>query len=280
MTSRRLFLGAFTAGAVTVAAGAGEAAAAEGDGVVEGDTTFTGAVTARTFHTSSDALSSFTSTATVRERHALTLKQAGTVEGSVALNVTSENPNESAVWIAGREKARGTLKVTHKGQADGSDNYAAALSLDLQTEGVKDGSGGTRAQGIVLLATTGPTTGNLMLLRNNGVDDFVVKGSGAVGIGVPIGKKPDAQVHIDQRDEPIGLLMVGKAGSATRIAEFRDSAGVVQTRVLNSGTIAARKVQLGADAQQDFGDGGVLYAEAGELKWRGSNGTVTTIAKA
>jgi hypothetical protein len=109
--------------------------------------------------------------------------QAGVAGDGVALNVTSGNPEDSAMYLSGREKSRGTLKILHRGPADASDGGAAAASVHPGTEGVTDQSGGTAAQGIFVTHNTGPTKGNLITLRNNGVDDCVVKGSGAVGIG-------------------------------------------------------------------------------------------------
>ncbi|SDL16888.1 hyaluronoglucosaminidase [Streptomyces indicus] len=302
MTSRRLFLGAFTAGAVTVAAGASEAAAAEAEGVVEGDTTFTGAVKATSFHTDSAAMSSFAGTAATAHTHTLTVRQAGTVVDSVALNVTSTNPNDSAMWVSGKEKARGTLKVTHQGYADGSDYEAAAISIWLSTA---DGVEGTRAQGIFMRPApgNGPTKGNLITLRNNEdkVDDFVVKANGRVGLGLPYGMNPRARIEIAQRPgDTMGLMLQANPESTAHLADFRNSQDVSQTRVLNDGTLASRNVYLGGSGSPQFGggdavvgirnralkpttnpaNGGVLYAENGALVWHGSNGTVTTIAPA
>lgn len=289
-TTRRLFLGAFTAGAATVVTGAPAASADAAE-----DTTFPGAVSAQSFRTDSGATSTFkvTSTATTQKLHALTVLQAGTAGNGVALNVDSANPDDSAMYLSGREKNRGTLKIAHEGYADGSDAGAAALSIDLRTSG-------TAAQGIIVLATTGATKGNLITLRNNAVDDFVVKGSGRVGIGVPIGATPRARVEIAQRDASIGLLMQATPDTTSRLAEFRDQSGAARTRVLNSGALAAHNAQFGVNEAESYGggdgvvglrnattvpstnptNGGVLFAEGGALKWRGPNGTVTEIAPA
>ncbi|MFF8609646.1 hyaluronoglucosaminidase [Streptomyces sp. NPDC015346] len=303
MTStRRLFLGAFTAGAVTVVAGPGTASAAEQEGQAEGDVIFEGEVKARSFRTEAGATSTFrtTSTATTTKLHALTAHQTGVAGNGVALNVVSDNPDDSAMYLSGTEKARGTLKISHRGYADASDGGAAALSIYLETTGVVDGSGGTAAQGIFISHTTGPTKGNLITVRNNAVDDFVVKGSGQVGIGVPVGATPRARVEIAQRDSAIGLLMQANADSASRLVEFRDRAGVAKLRVLNSGALAAQNAQFGVAGAESYGggdgvigirnattpptanptNGGVLFAEGGALKWRGSAGSVTVIAPA
>ncbi|MGW7433140.1 hyaluronoglucosaminidase [Streptomyces sp. NPDC054861] len=301
MTStRRLFLGAFTAGAVTVAAGPGTASAAVPQGAAEEDVVYPGAVRARNFTTTGGATSSFlaVSTAATTKLHAVTAYQSGTAGNGVALNVVSDNPDDSAMYLSGTERKHGTLKVTHRGHADASDGGAAAVSLYLETDGVTDGSGGTAAQGIFVTHTTGPTKGNLITLRNNGVDDFVVKGSGAVGVGLAIGATPRGRVEIAQRDSTIGLLMQANADSASRLAEFRDRAGVARLRVLNSGALAAHNAMFGVTSGESYGggdgvigirnatkaptsdpaNGGVLFAEGGALKWRGPSGTETVIA--
>ncbi|MER7625651.1 hyaluronoglucosaminidase [Streptomyces sp. NPDC126503] len=301
-STRRLFLGAFTAGAVSVVAGAGPVSAAEEGVSAEGDVVFDGAVQAQSFRTVGGATSTFrtTSTATTTKLHALVAYQDGVAGNGVALNVISDNPHDSAMYLSGTEKARGTLKITHRGYTDGSDGGAAAVSVYLETTGAVDGAGGTAAQGIFVTHTTGPTKGNLITLRNNGVDDFVVKGGGQVGVGIPIGATPRGRVEIAQRDSLIGLLMQANAVSESRIAEFRDRTGVAKLRILNSGALAAHNAQFGVAGAESYGggdgvigirnatvvptgdptNGGVLFAEGGALKWRGSSGTVTTIAPA
>ncbi|MGX1503482.1 UNVERIFIED_CONTAM: hypothetical protein RKD43_002107 [Streptomyces graminofaciens] len=243
--SRRLFLGGFTAGAVTVAAGAAAtpAAAAEADGPT---TTFDGPVVAEGFRTDSTVNSAFFKTTSTTE-HAVTAYQAGTSGSGVALNVVSKNPGDSAMYLSGTEKAHGTLKISHTGHADGSDEKASALSIDLLTAG-------TAAQGIFVKAGNGPTTGNLICLRNNARDDFVVKGSGRVGIGMGVGGNPWSQLHVVQQPGTDSAVMV-------------------------EGTVRVVDV-ASAPTGVDSRGGGVLYAENGALKWRGSDNTVTTIAPA
>ncbi|WP_306326950.1 hyaluronoglucosaminidase [Streptomyces venezuelae] len=300
MTStRRLFLGAFTAGAVTVAAGPGTASAAE---EAEGDVTYPGQVQARNFRTDGGTTSSFktVSTTATAKLHALTVHQAGVAGNGVALNVVSDNPEDSAMYLSGTERSRGTLKILHRGHADATDGGAAAVSIYLDTDGVTDQSGGTAAQGIYVTHSTGPTKGNLITLRNNGVDDFVVKGSGAVGVGLPIGATPRGRVEIAQRNSLIGLMMQANEDSTSRVVEIRDRTGVAKLRVLNSGTLAAHNAMFGVTSGESYGggdgvigirnattaptadptNGGVLYAEGGALKWRGPSGTVTVIGSA
>ncbi|GAA1993197.1 hyaluronoglucosaminidase [Kitasatospora viridis] len=242
--ARRLFLGAFTAGAVTVAAEAATATPAAADGAT---TTFTGPVTAQKFYTDATAESAYFKTTSTTD-NALTVYQASTTGTGAALNVASNNAGTSAMYLSGTETARGTLKITHTGYADGSDRNAAALSIDLRTAG-------TGCQGIYLTATNGPTAGELIVLRNNpNVDDFIVKGNGLIGIGIVEAATPRAQVHIRQSaNTEAGLLVEGyvRVSDSTTAPNSIDSAG-----------------------------GGNLFAQNGALMWRGSNGTVTTIAPA
>ncbi|MFJ9580380.1 hyaluronoglucosaminidase [Streptomyces sp. NPDC101191] len=249
--SRRLFMGGFTAGAVTVAVGttAGEAEAA---GPVE---TFAGEVHAERFTTNSATNSAFLKTTSTGE-HAATVYQAGTSGTGVALNVISDNPGTSAMYLSGTETGRGTLKIAHRGYTDASDANAAALSIDLQTPGATDPQKpGTAAQGIYVTATHGPTTGALLVLRNNAnLDDLTVKGTGLIGIGIDRGATPRAQVHIVQRTDKPGLLVDG-------------TVEVGNTATPPAGTVSAA-------------GGGTLYAQNGELWWRGSAGTRTRIAPA
>ncbi|GLF95050.1 hyaluronoglucosaminidase [Streptomyces yaizuensis] len=246
---RRLFLGGFTVGAVTVAAsGAAAAPAAAAPGPGDFDTL----VTAPGFRADSTVTAaSFRTTSTTD--NAVTVIQGATSGGGVALNIVSHNPEDSAVYLTGRERKHGTLKISHIGDKDGNDAGAAAISIELHTPG-------TAAQGIFVTGKKGVpgttpdthTTGNLICLRNNGRDEFVVKGSGRVGIGMGVGSNPWAQLHVVQQQGVNSAVMV--EGSV---------------RVVDAATVPTAVDQRG---------GGVLYAEDGALKWLGSGGKVTVIA--
>lgn len=248
---------------------------------------------AESFIANSDVRAAFLKTTSSTE-HAATIYQAGTsgADTAAALNVVSDNSDSSAMYLSGTETGRGTLKITHRGFSDGSDTNASAISIDLQTVG-------TKARGIFLTSTTGATTGDLIVLRNNGVDDFVIKGSGRVGLGLGIGATPGARLQIAQRDDStMGLLMVANSASAGHLADFRDSTNTSKTRILNTGALASQNAQFGTPTAESYGggdgvvgvrnastaptanptNGGVLYAVGGALYWRGSNGTVTEIA--
>lgn len=167
----------------------------------------------------------------VGTQHGVNITHAGTGANSSGLNVVSSNPGNSAVSIVGAETGRGTIKATHTGQADGSDASASCLSLDIRTLG-------TAAQGIFVTATDGATTGNLLTLRNTGRDDFVVKGSGRVGVGVPAGAAVGAVVDVRQNDDvTVGLRVRAFSGASSDLLTLEDSANVVKFRVAKDGAL-------------------------------------------
>jgi hypothetical protein len=272
--------------------------------------TLTGGITAVSFATSSSVNSAFFKT-TSDTQHAATVYQAatGTSPGSVALNVISDKPGDSAMWLTGHELARGTLKVAHlnPGSTATADAGAAAISIDLQ----QNGQGGTAAQGIFLTSTQGPTTGSLIVLRNSAPstrEDFVVKSDGKVGIRIPVGGTPQGALQIGQIDDTtVGLFVKANSGSGLQSILVQDSAGNNRFEIAANGSSVHRassyftgSIQIGATSLSIGGlsgagigltnaaaapttnptGGGVLYAEAGALKWKGPNGTVTTIANA
>ena len=256
---------------------------------------------------SASAAGKFFTTAAASNVHALTAWQKATSGTSrVALNVISDNPDESAVWVAGTEKNRGTVKIAHAnpGPTATDDASAAAISIDLQNGGMA----GTACQGVFITSTTGGTTGNLITVRHNGRDDFVVKSTGRVGIGLPTAATPAGVLEVRQNDtSTFGLAMTAIA-SGTDMVNLKDSSGNQRFQVTNAGNCVLRAttfVASGVNLQvnntsSDVGggggvigitnrttapttnpaSGGVLYAESGALKWRGSSGTVTTIAPA
>jgi hypothetical protein len=159
-----------------------------------------------------------------------------------ALSVTNNNPNDSAVGIIGYETGRGTLKVSHNGT--GTDANASALSIDLK-------GSGTKAQGVYVdsTAATG-TTGNLLRLRNQSVDKFVVNYQGNLSYA--------------------GDYTQGANGTDTTFTKYGNIAGdefYVGTtgafRVQRSATNSeAFRVQVSGDTQ-----GRWLGTSDGRLKW-------------
>lgn len=94
---------------------------------------------------------------------------------SNALSITNYNKSDSALGVIGYETGRGTVKITHR--KDGTDTNASGLSVDLQGTG-------TAAQGIYVDSTaSGGTSGNLLRLRNQTIDRFVVSSVGSLALG-------------------------------------------------------------------------------------------------
>ena len=160
---------------------------------------------------------------------------SGTVSSS-AFNMTSENENGSAVQVRGKEKALGTVKITHENPSTTDALYdanAAALSLDVvqnTTTGV-----GTAAQGLYIDSSTG-TTGRLIRARNLGVDKFVVDKDGNVTVAGTVStddiseKTAAAGVTIDGV-----LLKDGNVGGVTASIE-----GTTSTDISGYGTNGVR----------------------------------------
>lgn len=246
---------------------------------------------------------------TSETEHAATIHQAATAGTGVALNVISDNPEDSAMYLSGKEKTRGTLKIAHNGYADASDASASGLSIDTRVAG-------SGARGIYLWSTEGGQTGDSITVRRSAAvasllrEDFVVKATGRCGIGIGLGSAPAAQLEIAMPDDTTpGLAIRAKSATGTDIFQARrHSDNAIRTRISRDCQIISQEtafftgpaVQIGSTASTQVGGGtnclglgnasvvpttnpsggGVMYAEAGALKWRGSNGTVTTIAPA
>lgn len=172
--------------------------------------------------------------------HTVTIYQAGTtgVDVAAALNVVSDNTQSSAMYLSGTEENRGTLKITHR-KPTASDASAAALSIDLT-------GASTAARGIFLTSTTGGTTGDLIGVRNNSRDDFVVKGTGRVGIGVATAATPGAALDVRQNsDTTKGILVKANSASALGLIEGQNSSATVVFNLSKDGDLAAIGNALG-----------------------------------
>lgn len=278
-------------------------------GSLTGTLTASGAVTAASFNTDGTVRSANFRTQSDTE-HALTVYQraTGTSPGSVALNVISDKPGDSAMWLTGHETARGTLKIAHLngGATATADAGAAAISIDLQW----NGKGGTAAQGIFLTATEGATTGNLITLRNAASpirEDFVVKSDGKVGIRIPVGNTPLGILQVGMVDDTnVGLFIKANSATGQQSILIQDSAGANRFEISAGGSAVHRassyftsSIQVGATSLAIGGlngagigitnstaeptsnptGGGVLYSFGGALKWRSSSGTVFDTTK-
>jgi hypothetical protein len=264
----------------------------------------TGKVTAKAFETNSTQRSAFLKTTSSTE-HAATIYQAATsgVDVAAALNVVSDNPESTALYLSGTESGRGTLKIAHRnpGPAVNADANAAGISIDLQY----NGKAGTAAQGLFITGTDGPTTGNLITARNNGRDDFVVKADGKAGVRLATGATPAGALEINQGDtSTVGLAMTAASGGQQMLL-LKDSGGNARFEVGATGSTVHRAVAFftgamqGGSTSSDLGGssgfvfsmkdastapttnptGGVIaYSQGGVLKVRQADGTVVTVA--
>jgi hypothetical protein len=167
-----------------------------------------------------------------------------------ALNVVSDNPNFSAAEIRGTEENRGTVKITHDGYADGSDANAAGLSIDMQT--TQGGATGTSARGIFITSTTDSPMGG----------DAI-----AVFVGVPV---PSLKFQVNGSGN-----LVARAN-----AFFANPVIIGSTSSDAGGSGSGLTLCHTTDPTSNPAAGHViLFTDAaGNLKARGSAGTITTIA--
>lgn len=267
--------------------------------------TITGAPNVDAFVTDSNTRSAFFKT-TSTTNHVLTVFQAGTsgVDTAAALNVVSNNKDTSAMFLNGTEDSRGTFKVAHRNPGSGAvaDANGSAISIDLQY----NGQGGTAARGLFMTGTDGPTTGDLITLRNNSRDDFVVKANGSVGIRLATASTPAGALEIRQVDtSTVGLAMTAQSGGLQMIL-LKDSGGNARFEVNASGNAIFRANMLSTAPFQmgsttaDFGGltgsgismkaatavpttnptgGAIIYVDSsGNLLCRTQAGNVRTIA--
>lgn len=198
-------------------------------------------------------------------------RQKGTSGDGAALSVSSDNPDTSTALFDGVEKSRGTVKIAHSGYSDGSDASASGISVDLQVEG-------TAAHGIFVTASNGPTKGNLIVLRNNDVDDLVVKGSGRVGIGVRKGVTPAGTIEVIQRDTTAPAVVVTSGARHGTVIIVTDGEGNERFGVDADGDVAVSRLMITTEPAGSLGRGTLFVGSDGWLTFKGANGTVTKLA--
>jgi Hyaluronidase protein (HylP) len=151
---------------------------------------------------------------------------------SNALSITSTNPNSTAAGVNGTEIGKGTVKIVHTYPGT---NDANASALSLRANGA-----GTAAQGIFFDAEDGGTTGNLMKMRNAGVDKFIMGSNG-------------------------GLYSAYNVQVGATVPDVGGGAGVIGIK--EAVTVPTANPAAG---------GVIMYAEQGQLKWRDPSGNVFT----
>jgi len=157
---------------------------------------------------------------------------SGTGTASNALNITSTNTDDTAVGINGSEITRGTLKIVH--------NYPGVADPNASALSLRANGSGTQAQGIFFDAENGGTTGNLIKMRNAGIDQFIMAPNGGLYT------KTNIQVGATVQDFGAGDGVVGLK-DATTVPTTNPTGGVI------------------------------IYAEGGVLKYRDPTGSVFTL---
>lgn len=141
---------------------------------------------------------------------------------------------------------------------------------------------------------------------SDGAADGAFPANAIYGLGIENGSisTPKANINISSASN-IGLIVKAAASQSANIQEWQANDGTVIARIANDGTFANSgdinsgvTIRIGSGAPTGGGypvlgiknatvapntnpsNGGVLYVEGGALKYRGSSGTVTTIANA
>jgi hypothetical protein len=185
-------------------------------------------------------------------------------------------------------------------------DYGAALNVQTRS---------TTAQGLIIRARASQTADAMQIQDSAGNSYLNLSTFG--GISTNLNGAYPGRVSVGTgAAATIGLVVRGAASQSANLQEWQNSAGTVLALVGSSGNIrtpallstdnlnaitfgATRNIQFGS-ATQSFGggevvigirnattvptsnptSGGILYVENGALKYRGSGGTITTIANA
>ena len=171
-----------------------------------------------------------------------------------------------------------------------------STSTELMRLGATGGltiTGTTAANVGLIIKGAASQTANLTEWQNNSgtvraavdANGFIVAGAGSAISNAIISARPFG-------GSQVGVAVRGYASQTANLQEWQNSAGTVLAKVNSSGNIVAGDMAIatssvstihisnGTIPSADPTGGGVLYVEAGALKFRGSSGTVTTIAVA
>ena len=167
------------------------------------------------------------------------------------------------------------LRPFASGSPDASDYYTT-LTAQYADDAMKL-SVGT----YTVMSTLGFATPTQLLLYTNNTEKMRITSAGNVGIGTTAPAIPLA----------IGAAGTGFFGNSATLNLYANTAlvasfltdgnvGIGTFDQFGTGTKVIGLANATANPSTNPTGGGVLYADAGALKWRGSSGTVTTIANA
>ena len=118
--------------------------------------------------------------------HGALITHRSTGSNANGLAINSDNPNDTALGVRGRESGRGTIKVTHEKPDGVADGNASAVSINLSRANAADSA--SASQGI-FIDSDHTTTGRLIQARQNGSQVWALGSSGWVD-------------HVEQADPP------------------------------------------------------------------------------
>jgi hypothetical protein len=240
-------------------------------------------------------------------------------DNAVALNVVNDNPSSSAMYITSANTQRAVLKISHTGQSDGSDSGAAAIGIDLTGSGtaaiglsiiptnpttgnliqIRNNSG---VEDLVVKGTGRIGVGIATGATPSGQVDVRPPNASTRAVDYRVSGDSNSRVRIDASQASGGGTISFGDGTTNDVSLYRASTTTLRTNgsvTVDLDTRCTRNAQFGSNTL-DVGsgtgcigirnaaaipsaspaNGGVLYVEGGALKYRGSSGTVTTIAPA
>lgn len=146
-----------------------------------------------------------------------------------AISAVSENVDSSTLQVTGKEKDTGTIKVSHIKPTGISDVNAAALSLDMQGTG-------TAAKGLYINSTAS-TTGDLIDIRNNTVQQVRVTSSGALSCATDL-SAPEGRLSVKvPNNTDIGVSIRANADAGADLLRIKKADGSTQVSVGSTGTL-------------------------------------------
>ncbi len=209
-------------------------------------------------------------TGTLATQHTILANQASTTGFNIsAIAAVSENVDFTCLQVTGKEKDTGTIKVAHIKPDSIADNNAAALSIDLQ--GV-----GTAAKGIYINSTpAGGTTGDLVDIRNNSIQQMRVTAGGSLSVATDF-SAPEGKVSIKlSNDTDVALAIKANSDTGANLINLKKSSGSTVLSVSSTGVLTAVGRIEGTDTNKAIAintatatDGRLSFDEAGASRWQ------------